>query len=541
MLDRVFSTLAGAAAPGRLLCRLGPRSPARAVAALAVTFATVVVTVLAFRVLNDAMMHNGLGGDEGYFVWGGWCITKGLTPYRDFMEFKPPLIFLTHALALKLFGFHNLQFRRFFFYFPLCSIIALQLSLVTRRVDKVLAMAFALAVVEIWVHPRYHDTALTDSESIGLAYYLFGVAFLLVRSKFRRWTRAVGAAFLSCCFFSKEPFLPSVLFTWIGCFFVGDRASNTRTAVLEYIKDTGLGAGVVVAGLCLYMVPTGAMKAYMAMVSRYAVVYRDPAQSFCVQGGVFEPTTPLNDVLRAWKRGQLEFVNVPTLGFFAPFGIAYLVYTPRRSLALFGAGALACISAFYSVTVSNCPWIHYYNLALTGLFFCGAVGVDSMVPPLRWTDRGTRALVRFAILGAVVVQIWPRIDSEREAYGQRTFPSSSEEPVAGALEAIRTRTKPGDRILTTGNPSLYVIADRVSALRESVILDPVLPFYIGGTDEEKLRPLYEELLKNRPKIVILDPQFGPRKERHRKALLDPFLRELHYEEIRPHVFLRPDG
>jgi hypothetical protein len=37
------------------------------------------------------------------------------------------------------------------------------------------------------------------------------------------------------------------------------------------------------------------------------------------------------------------------------------------------------------------------------------------------------------------------------------------------------------------------------------------------------------LVKNRPKVVFLDPESAPRKQRHRSALIMPFLRDHKYK------------
>jgi hypothetical protein len=67
--------------------------------------------VWAFRLVNNELLYEVVGFDEMHFVWGGWSILKGLVPYRDFLEFKPPLVFITHAVALALHGFRDLTFR----------------------------------------------------------------------------------------------------------------------------------------------------------------------------------------------------------------------------------------------------------------------------------------------------------------------------------------------------------------------------------------------------------------------------------------------
>jgi len=246
------------------------------------TIATFAVTAYVFFLFNDLMRYRPLGDDEGYFVWGGWSLTKGLVPYRDFIEFKPPFVFLTHALALKLFGFEHFGYRTFFTYFPLAAILALQASLLTRRIDRVLAMGLSLALIHLWVAPAYHDTALSDTESIGLAYYFLGVAFLLARTRFSAAAQGIGTGLLICCALSKEPFLPCVVATWAACFLARERTGALRAEARAYLKHSSIGGAVVLGGLLLYMLPTGALGAYLRMVKRYAVLYRDPVKSFCV-------------------------------------------------------------------------------------------------------------------------------------------------------------------------------------------------------------------------------------------------------------------
>src|SRR4029079_18534413 len=121
-----------------------------------------------FRRLDDEFLHRPIGFDESHFVWGGWAICGRLVRYRDFIEFKPPVLFLTHALALSLYGYHAFQFRWFFHWFPLVSLISLQLSLQSRRVDKICALALVMGLAVLWTDGSFHDTALSDSESIGL-------------------------------------------------------------------------------------------------------------------------------------------------------------------------------------------------------------------------------------------------------------------------------------------------------------------------------------------------------------------------------------
>ena len=67
---------------------------------------------------------------------------------------------------------------------------------------------------------------------------------------------------------------------------MSERRGDLRADAIRYAKNSALGAAVVVVGLCLYMIPSGALVAYIRVIRRYTILYRDPVQSFCVAGGV---------------------------------------------------------------------------------------------------------------------------------------------------------------------------------------------------------------------------------------------------------------
>src|SRR5688572_30964562 len=71
--------------------------------------AIVVVWLTLFHhVLGVKYRFAQIAYDEHFFLIEGWSVLKGQIPYRDFQEFKPPVIFFVHALALELFGMEGL-------------------------------------------------------------------------------------------------------------------------------------------------------------------------------------------------------------------------------------------------------------------------------------------------------------------------------------------------------------------------------------------------------------------------------------------------
>jgi hypothetical protein len=487
--------------------------------------------------LSLPMFPVPLGYDEQVFVWGGWSVLKGLAPYRDFLEWKPPVAFLTHAVSLKLFGFQGQHFRYFFFLLCLSSIVALLLSLVKRGADVVVCSAFGLALVAMLLHPGSHDAYLADTESIGISYYYLGVAALIANTRFRGSLEILGGICFTLSGLSKEPFIPCIVATWASCYFVVNDRLIRRTA-LQYLKYTTIGVAVVVGGLCLYMVPTGAMAAYIALIRRYATMFADVQKGYCVVLGLFHPTGRFwDDLPMKWERIHGDFLNTSALGFLAPFFAASLVLVPRRSIALFVTALTAVALAFYGVTATHCYFPHYYIIGESGLMFFLAIGVDSLGSRLALGDRGVRLWARSVFFLAMWLVVWPRLEAVSGVVLKDGPPLA--EPVAGIFEFIRENSTPSDKIFTTGPPGLYVVVDRLPAIRGCTIIDELLPAMPGETDSEKLRPLYEELARGQPKIVFLDPENGPRKRRHMAGAIGPFLTDFKYQKVNEYLYVRP--
>ncbi len=488
----------------------------------------------AILVLSKRFMGPPLGYDEQFFVWGGWSILKGLVPYKDFLEHKPPMVFVTHAIALGLFGFEGNGFRRFFLLFALAAILAWQLALLTRSADRWLTAALGTALAYLFVNPAFHDTSLTDSESIGLSYYFFGVAFLVARTRYRRIFDVLGGAFLTFCVLSKEPFIPCVVPTWAACFLVRDERTDLRRDGLHYVRDTFTGIGAVVLACALYMIPTGSMTHYLAMLQRYRVMFRDPNLGYCAVLGIFKPRGFFEDLPRQWDVINGAFFNLRSLGFLLPFLLGAVIFTWARSKALFLAGLATLAGAAYATTISNCYWMHYYNMAQTGLFVFLSLGVVAMKP--RWWGGPARYWARLVSIVPIALLVWPTIQTE---YGAKYPSYPPPEPLPGLFAFVAENTTPADRIFTTGPPGLYVITDRIAATRTSSVTDEIIASFPGTTDREKLRPLYDDLAARQPKLVVLDPEHGDRKRRYLEAAIFPFLEDFHYRKVSGEIYMRP--
>jgi hypothetical protein len=461
-------------------------------------------TATVFTILNERFRLADDGYDEQFFVWAGWCLRKGLHPYRDFVEYKAPMSFVVHGIAQSLFGFEGFGYRWMFLFFPLASVLTLQLAMFRRGLDVVMSSALCLALTLIWVHPAYHDTALSDPESVGAAFAIFGIAALLSGLPWH------GGALLACAAASKEPYLLICIgLAWL-------LAPKDWRSVLY-------GAITVAGVLVLWLAIIGSLLPYISMASHYARMYRGPL-AYCVQLGLVHPVGFWTDLYVQWQKARAAYLNLDTLWPTLPLVGAALMGTKKMRWAI----PFTLAAGLWAVTASNCQWSHYYTMTTVAIF-----GVLVATVP-----QGPMTIPFWQTLAVVFVglAVYERLDVELRLPHERHVPDPT---MTHIRQFIRDTTLPTDHIWTLGPPSLYPYTDRMSATRESGWTDELLVAYDGETDVERLAPVRAELERNRPAVIYLDPEHGNRKGRIVSALVLPFLRDYGYRQVEPLLFVRP--
>jgi hypothetical protein len=85
-----------------------------------------------FRLLARPLHRTAFGYDEHWFVWGGWGITTGQSPYIDFTDFKPPIGFLVNAAGIAVWGFEALAYRYIMSLLVFCGLALLYFAMRSR-------------------------------------------------------------------------------------------------------------------------------------------------------------------------------------------------------------------------------------------------------------------------------------------------------------------------------------------------------------------------------------------------------------------------
>jgi len=488
-----------------------------------------------FRLLSRPLSHSWPSLDEKYFIWEGWSLAKGMAPYRDFTDFKPPVVFLCNEIALRVFSMKDQGYRLFFTWIAGGSILCLVGSLISRRVAKLPIFALVVIIHLLWLDPHFHDSSLDDAESIGMSFYLLGVAALLFQSRAKRLTDFLGGALLTLGVLSKEPYALMVIPTWVTFLLLHlrDGEETSKEAVVDYVKFSLAGVGTVVIWLVGYMLARHCLGDYVTAMRRYLPFVKN----ICVTYGLWKPAGFWADWAERWNRLTGSLVNFGRLGVALPLLLAAIAFGRRKGWLAVAAACAVAAGGLDAVTLGGCFFEHYFMLGMAGLFFLMAFGLVQLASRYDVLDRRWRIFLGLTLVLLPGWQLWPRFRAELDAHYEPSTPGLE---LLEVVKFVKENSSPSDTIFSTGWPGIYVDSDRRHAVKESTFFDAFIDLYPGTTDEDRLAPIYRELVKSRPKIIYIEPFLEYKRVRHMNALVLPFIRAFGYKQINDHLYLRPD-
>lgn len=502
-----------------------------AVRARAADLGTLGAVAAVYALFSRAFLYTAIGFDEQYFLSEGFAVARGLVPYRDFQEFKPPLVFLLNALAIKIFGVADMRFRWFFWLLAAGAFAVVAVALLSRGVPRLVVVAVEALMLNTFFDGRLHEAgSINTAETAGLCFFLLGVGVLLFdarrpdSSAWQKWQPWLGGALLAFAPLGKEPFLFPTLLAWVALVLLHDAESEDRTAWKTYAKRMVFGA-ITVAGLLLfYLLVTRSLGWYLLQLRETMRYSADHNEMY----GVFPKLPFLASWAECWRRLSAKYVNAAYLAAFVPYFLAALIFWPRRRVALPAAIAATFFGALYAVTIGHGFFGHYFIMALSGSFFGGIMGAVALGRRLRSVDAPFRHWVALALAGGLFFVLQPRLAHDADAWD--TFRPKPPPVSQRLIDLVRRRTKPADRIWNVGMPGIYVFSDRRLASRIPYVHDSLLHIYPGDTDAQRLAPYRTELDEHMPKLVILS-EGAKGREKHMNLLITPFLRDHGYRLV----------
>jgi hypothetical protein len=498
--------------------------------------AIVVVWLAVFHhVLGVKYRFAQIAFDEHYFLTEGWSVVKGQVPYRDFQEFKPPVIFFVNALGIKLFGIDGLGYRQFLSILSLAGFLALAVALLSRRTQRLLVVAALMLMVNHFYDGHLHDGAINNAETVALDFFMLGTGVLLTQTKWQRTQHVLGGIFLSLSPLSKEPMVFAVVAAWLSLLWLHRIESGRKGAAGRFALFTIAGAVGVALTWLVYMLATSSLSGFILQM-KLNLAY---SENYAYQLKRASRTPPAGAVAETFRQLAKTYVNVSHLAVFSPFFVALVALSEKRRLVALGA-LVTFAASLYGVSIGHAFFAHYFIIAMTGTFFCVALGAIVLDEFCQRRASRLRHPVAATCLGLALVMTLPRFNAERKNY--RSYKAQPPPVPQSDIDLVLEHSSPGDKIWTTDDPLLYVFSDRESAFRGGIVLDEIIQYYPGETDAQRLSIIREGLTENRPKLVVLgDTQVRPaRKKRYMRALVMPFLRDGKYIRLNDRFYLRPD-
>jgi hypothetical protein len=512
---------------------------------------TLLVVIVFHTVLGVKFLRAPFGNfDEHYFVHEGWSVTKGLVPYRDIQEFKPPAIFFVNALGIKLFGVDQMGYRYIFSLLSLCGFLVIAVALLTRRVNRLFVVALLLFMIDHFFNTGFHDSSINNAESLSVDFFMMGAGILLMRTRWPRAQLFVGAALLAGAPLSKEPVVFATLLAWLTLLLFHRVEHPQPGATKRYLRLTIAGAATVGATWLLYMLVTHSFRSYLEQV-RLNMMY---AKNYAHQMH-WLPEHPEGGFWgEAWRRFTLGYINAPQTGAFVPLFLApFFLWDRARRIVAVGA-FLTFAAGVYAISIGSGFAGHYFIMAMTGTFlwiFLGTLALDDATKKdetkqdgakrAEATDPG-RAISRWigaSWLALALYMFFPHFADEWKKYSAYKAPPP---PINAAEVAfVRAHSAPNDKVWNLGDPLLNVYAERVSPFREQYTIDQAIDYYPGTTDEQRLAGQRAELLADRPKLIVFGQDNVPyqRRQRYIKALVMPFIHDAGYVKLGDKFYARP--
>jgi uncharacterized membrane protein YkgB len=395
--------------PAKVL--LARHFPARAYDA-----ATIAFVMMFHRVIGAKFRYAQLGFDEHYFIWEGFSLDKGLVPYRDFQELKPPIIFLLNGLALRFFGLDGLAYRNFFALLSLAGFLSVTVALLSRGTSRWFLGAVMALMINHFFDSALHDSSINNAESAGLDFFMIGCGILLLKTRWQRTQQVLGGAVLALVPLSKEPFALVTCAAWLALLLLRQYESTVRRAWRNYALFTLIGVGSVVTTWLVFMVATRSLGPYIGQL-KMNIAY---TKNYAHQMNWFPKDPAEGELAESWKRLRETYVNYNRLGVFVPLFAASIALWGRRPLI--GVAVMAAVAgALYAVTVGHAFAPHYFVMAMTGTFFASIVGMIALEAYSR-RSRPLRAWISVSWVALATLTLWPRYSEEKEKLKTYTPP-----------------------------------------------------------------------------------------------------------------------
>lgn len=437
-------------------------------------YVLVAITIVIFFFLRKNFVGIAFERDEGdYAMFGKWLLT-GAKPYVDFYEMKPPGIFLSYALIVKLFGYEYTSLQLGF-----CYINALTLLFSYLFIKKFIGRNISLAILPVlgFLLLNPHVSGFTiQSEFLVLLFVMVGLYFLLFGNEKENYLLIVIAGiFLGFSVLIKQA---GVFFCFFGgLLFLLDwwKTRKVKKLIFE-ISAYVIGGIIPVIAVVLWLQSRGVTKEAFFWIVEFPGKYYLSNQSF--DAGM--------DLLQMFGKNIIVFQSF--FWFLAFVGLVcgwFLKIPKEKKILLYSFIFLSGLTIVPGLRFMT----HYWILFMPGI----AISIALTYKFLEQITQKIKFLQTVLTIVFVIVPVAHLLSADsyylrpvfddilHNAYGSNPFPEAK---VVG--DYLKQNMKEGDQLFIAGSePQIYLYANTLGISRHNFInfINAKTPFAKQWQDE----------------------------------------------------------
>ncbi len=260
------------------------------------------------------MLAYPFGYDQAAFMVGGEMTVKhGAIPYRDFLDTKPPIIFLIYGFSSIIFGHHEWSIRAFDVLFHIVTLFYFFKILKRTLADENLALFTVFLYALIYSAGGYWMTAQAESFALLPSLIVFDCTERALNNK-RLLALGIYAGLASAILFLLK-------FTFLtvpigACLYILFQSKNVKRIPWKYLLGMIIGFTILTGGYLEYLIATHTFTRFiesLEWLKGYAAI--DPLFSSHTIGELYFKQFPLR-LVGAFSLSGIVLAAIGMMKFF---------------------------------------------------------------------------------------------------------------------------------------------------------------------------------------------------------------------------------
>lgn len=449
----------------------------------------VAVILLLILILRIPYLEIALERDEASYAYIGKRALEGLTPYRDFYEMKPPLLFYIYAVIDGVFGYSSQGLHLALMVINMLNTM-LVYGISRQMFNKSAGVVAAVAYVLLAFNPMVSGLWMVSEHAL-MTFALAGIFVFLKGLQQPKWLFTAGILF-ACSILIKQ--VAGVFGLWAGIVLLIRHFEEKGSTWKNLFRQWGLlAAGAIIpAVLTLILISSfGVWQEFMFWMFEYPSKYMDGVQS----------TSGVDVFGFQWKRNTDTYLMYWLAG---AFGMIALFFAEKQWVKKGGLVLLALLS-FGTILPGSRYYGHYWLQFFPALAICFGAGAFAVQ---RWFKGSMQVLLMgiffLAAISHLLIYQQNYFNADRENLVRAAYPGNPFNEHKKMADYLNTRLKPEDQLMVLGSePQFYIYTNKKSPSRH---------FYTGFTSREipeaKLwqQETLADLRKSQPDYVVFSTQ-----------------------------------